>query len=189
MYAAVVAHLQILHRLFFHVLQKHSHSQKALKPDCYYAGRQLRGTDLEAQKFHCCSATMQTLLYMYLGGGARRVEGSCCFFQHIRGICESYHHMLLVLLSSLLLRKREGKAGTRQDKSSRLICLLSLPLTLEEFLPWVAGWHSCPKQAAMYTGAHSVFGLLGYLVLSRKGFCQDAIIMHLPRSFLLSSRI
>lgn len=153
---------------------------------CWEAATRYRPGSPEVPLLQCHYADPP--LYVF-GRGAKRVEGSCCFFQHIRGICESYHHMLLVLLSSLLLRKREGKAGTRQDKPSRLICLLSLPLTLEEFLPWVAGWHSCPKQAAMYTGAHSVFGLLGYLVLSRKGFCQDAITMHLPRSFLLSSRI
>lgn len=84
-------------------------------------------------------------------------------------------------LSSLFLRKAKAEAGTRQDECSRLTCLLSRPLTLEEPLSWVAGWHSCPKQPAMYPGAQSAFGLLGHLVPSRWRSCQGALIMHLPR--------
>lgn len=41
MYAIVFVHLQISHRLFFHIAHKHNHSQKVLKPDCCYAVRQL----------------------------------------------------------------------------------------------------------------------------------------------------
>lgn len=41
MYAIVFVYLQISDRLFFHTAQKHSHSQKNLKPDCCYAVWQL----------------------------------------------------------------------------------------------------------------------------------------------------
>lgn len=54
MYAIVFLHLQISHRLFFHIAHKHNHSQKVLKPDCCYAVRQLWSTDLEVQQFYCC---------------------------------------------------------------------------------------------------------------------------------------
>lgn len=85
-----VCNLQTFHRLCFHALQKHSHNQKALKPEYYYAVSQLQSTDLEVQKLHCCSATMQTPRLDVCEKEARKVEGSCCFFQHIRGISESY---------------------------------------------------------------------------------------------------
>lgn len=45
------------------------------------------------------------------GRGERRPGGSCCFCQHISGISESYHHLLLILLSSLLLRKAGVRLG------------------------------------------------------------------------------
>lgn len=170
----------------FHVLQKHGHSQKVLKPGCYYAGRQLWSTDLEV--WHCCSATMQTL-FLCIWEGSKECWRQLLLLSTHQRISESYHHLLLDLLSSLCLRKPEGKAGTQQDEPSRLTCLLSPPLPLEEFLPWVAGWHCCLKQAPTYTDVHSAFRLLGYLVLRRKRFCRDAIITHLLRPLLLSSRI
>lgn len=151
------------------------------------------GGSYEAQTWKSGRPTVAVPLcrlpFLRIWEGSKGTEGSCCFFQHTRGISESYHHMLLVLLFSLFLRKPEGKAGSQQDKHSKLTCLLSPLLTLEEFLPWVAGRHSCPKQAATYTDTHSAFGLLGYLVPSRERFCWDAIIMHLPKPLLLSSRI
>lgn len=107
MYAIVFVHLQISHRLFFHIAHKHNHSQKVLKPDCCSINFLLPST-----RSHCCEAAMkhrpgspavlllQDLMqtsFFALVKGARRGEGSCFFWQ-IREIAESYHHILVLLV-------------------------------------------------------------------------------------------
>lgn len=68
----------------------------------------------EAQTWKSSSSTAagpHADLFFALVKGARRGEGSCCFFWQIRGIAEPYHHILVGIALFLAVQKAYRKTG------------------------------------------------------------------------------